>query len=147
MAEEPRSNNAHPMRQYVDDFLSVAAPGLQEVVNSKSFGAMVSQTASNLVAVQRIGHEVSDLVLRNARIAGRADVTSLHRQLARTEDKLEAVLETVERLEDELADERRRSTEPTSGSAADGSPGAKPAGRSGRSSSSPSPRRVDNQGE
>jgi hypothetical protein len=120
MAEESRSNSANPMRQYVDDFLSAAAPGLQEVVNTKSFGAMVSQTAGNIVALQRIGHEVADLTLRNARIAGRADVTSLHRQLARTEDKLEAVLETVERLEDELARERGHQ---------------------------PTPRRVDGQGE
>lgn len=110
MGVESDGDNSRPYREYVDDFLSAAGPGLEEVVNSKAFGSMVAQAAGNLVALQRIGNDVSDLVLRNARIAGRADVTSLHRQLARTEDKLEVVLETVERLEDELADERRRRT-------------------------------------
>jgi BMFP domain-containing protein YqiC len=38
-------------------------------------------------------------VLRNLRIAGRSDVDRLARQLARTEDKLELLLQAVERLE------------------------------------------------
>ncbi|MBA2638260.1 MAG: hypothetical protein H0U79_08600 [Solirubrobacterales bacterium] len=43
-----------------------------------------------------------DLVIRNLRLAGRADVTRLGRQLARTEDKLELVLQEVERLNERL---------------------------------------------
>jgi len=117
MAEASGSQGANVFRQYVDDFLAAAAPGLEEVVNSRSFGAMLSQTAGNLVAMQRIGNEMADLALRNARIASRADVTSLHRQLARSEDKLEMVLETVERLEDELAAERARHAEQSAQSA------------------------------
>jgi hypothetical protein len=38
------------------------------------------------------------------RLAGRADVTRLARQLQRTEDKLERVLQEVEQLRDELGD-------------------------------------------
>ena len=43
-----------------------------------------------------------DLVLRNLRLAGRRDVVRLARQLARTEDKLERVLQEVETLRDQL---------------------------------------------
>ena len=41
-------------------------------------------------------------MLRNLRLAGRADVTRLARQLNRTEDKLERVLQELEELRDEL---------------------------------------------
>ena len=54
-----------------------------------------------------MGNDVSDLVVRNLRLAGRQDVTSLARQLARTEDKLEQVLQEVERLQEQLADAER----------------------------------------
>jgi septal ring factor EnvC (AmiA/AmiB activator) len=43
-----------------------------------------------------------DIVVRNLRIAGKRDVVGLARQLARTEDKLERVLQEVEELRDEL---------------------------------------------
>ena len=108
MAEPTGSNGDRPYRQYLDDVLAAASPGLEEVVNSKAFGHMLAQSAGNLVALHRLGNDALDLVVRNARLAGRADVTSLHRQLSRNEDKLEMVLETVERLEEDLADERRR---------------------------------------
>lgn len=107
MTEEPRTGSQQ-FRQYVDDFLAAATPGLEEVASSKAFGALLAQSVGNVVALHRIGNDLLDLAIRNARLAGRADVTSLHRQLARTEDKLEAVLEIVERLEDELARERPR---------------------------------------
>jgi hypothetical protein len=50
-----------------------------------------------------------DLIVRNMRIAGRRDVTNLGRQLARTEDKLELVLQEVERLREEVRSPRNRS--------------------------------------
>ncbi|MEO9249038.1 hypothetical protein ABDK96_15245 [Citricoccus nitrophenolicus] len=115
MSEESSTNGSQQFRRLMDDFLSTAAPALEEVVNTKAFGEMLGQAAGNLVALNRIGNGVMDLAVRNARVAGRADVVSLHRQLARNEDKLEAVLETVERLEEELAEDRRRHR----GSAAD----------------------------
>lgn len=105
---ETATDGAQQFRRHVDEFLSTAAPGLEEVTSSKAFGAMLAQTVGNVVALHRIGNDVLDLAIRNVRLAGRADVTSLHRQLVRTEDKLEQVLEVVERLEDELAQERRR---------------------------------------
>jgi hypothetical protein len=41
--------------------------------------------------------------VRNLRLAGRRDITALARQIARTEDKLELVLQEVERLQEQLA--------------------------------------------
>jgi hypothetical protein len=69
--------------------------------------------AENVAAMTRMGADFSDLVLSNLRIAGRADITRLARQLQRTEDKLERVLQEVERLGDELA--RQRATDSANG--------------------------------
>jgi hypothetical protein len=59
-------------------------------------------SAENVAALARIGSDAADLALRNLRLAGRADITRLARQLHRTEDKLERVLQEVEQLRDEL---------------------------------------------
>lgn len=134
MADAAGSNGDRPYRQYLDDILAAASPGLEDVVNSKAFGHMLSQTAGNLVALHRLGNDALDLAIRNARLAGRSDVTSLHRQLSRNEDKLEMVLETVERLEDELADERRRNAALAEEAAGrESSSTARPARRTSRS--------------
>ncbi len=131
MADATGNNGDRPYRQYLDDVLAAASPGLEEVVNSKAFGHMLAQSAGNLVALHRLGNDALDLAIRNARLAGRSDVTSLHRQLSRNEDKLEMVLETVERLEDELAEERRRNAALAEGAAErDGSAAARRTSRS-----------------
>ena len=133
MADPSGTNGDKPYRQYLDDILAAASPGLEEVVNTKAFGHMLSQTAGNLVALHRLGNYALDLVVRKARLAGRSDVTSLHRQLSRNEDKLEMVLETVERLEDELTDERRRNAALAEEAAGrDDSTPARPARRTAR---------------
>ena len=54
-------------------------------------------TTPTIEELERIAQH-GDLVLRNLRIAGRADVVKLSRQLNRTEDKLELVLQQVEAL-------------------------------------------------
>jgi septal ring factor EnvC (AmiA/AmiB activator) len=71
-------------------------------VSKPSFGVLLARSAENVAALTRIGSDVADLVLRNLRLAGRADVTRLARQLHRTEDKLERLLQEVEQLRDEL---------------------------------------------
>lgn len=108
MTQESQATGPEQFRKYIDDFLSGAAPGLEDAVNTKAFGEMLAQSITNIVAQNRINNDSMDLMLRNLRIAGRSDVVSLHRQLARNEEKLEMVLEAVERIEDELAAERRR---------------------------------------
>jgi hypothetical protein len=82
---------------------SRTAQAFEEVVSKPSFGMLLARSAENVAAVTRISSDIADLVLRNLRLAGRADVTRLARQLHRTEDKLERVLQEVEELHDELA--------------------------------------------
>nr|MDP8943804.1 hypothetical protein [Actinomycetota bacterium] len=81
------------------------AEAMEALVRRDGFGELVARMTENVMALTRIGFDVSDLVVRNLRIAGRQDVARLGRQLARTEDKLELVLQAVERLETELATE------------------------------------------
>jgi pantoate kinase len=85
---------------------SATAKALEDLVAKPSFGRLMAQSAENMAAMTRIGADLADLMLRNLRIAGRADITRLGRQLHRTEDKLERVLQEVEQLRDELARER-----------------------------------------
>lgn len=79
------------------------AEAFEELVSKPSFGVLLARSAENVAGLARIGSDFSDLVLRNLRLAGRADVTRLARQLHRTEDKLERLLQEVEELRDELA--------------------------------------------
>ena len=79
------------------------AEAFEELVSKPSFGRLLARSAENAAALTRIGGDVADLVMRNLRVAGSADVTRLARQLHRTEDKLERVLQEVECLRDELA--------------------------------------------
>jgi hypothetical protein len=85
---------------------TATAKAFEEMVAKPSFGGLLALGAENVAALTRIGSDLADLILRNLRIAGRADVTRLARQLNRTEDKLERVLQEVEQLRDELARER-----------------------------------------
>ena len=80
-----------------------AAKAFEDLVAKPSFGRLLALSTENIAALVRIGADFADLVLRNLRIAGRADITRLGRQLHRTEDKLERVLQEVEELHDELA--------------------------------------------
>lgn len=80
-----------------------AARASEELVGSRGFGGLLGQFAENTAAVTKLSSDAMDLVLRNLRVAGRRDVVRLARQLARTEDKLERVLQEVEQLRDELA--------------------------------------------
>jgi len=81
---------------------SQTAEAFEQLVSKPSFGVLLARSAENVAALTRIGSDVADLVLRNLRLAGRADVTRLARQLHRTEDKLERLLQEVEQLRDEL---------------------------------------------
>jgi hypothetical protein len=75
--------------------------------------------AENAAALTKLGNDAMDLALRNLRLAGRRDVVRLGRQLARTEDKLERVLQEVEMLRDQLAGSNGRApARPSNGAAA-----------------------------
>lgn len=91
------------VRALYEEAESATATAFEALVSKPSFGVMLARSAENVAAIARIGSELADLVLRNLRIAGRTDINRLARQLYRTEDKLERVLQEVEQLRDELA--------------------------------------------
>jgi hypothetical protein len=97
------------VRALYEEAESSSARAFEELVSKPSFGALLARSAENVAALSRIGSDFADLVVRNLRIAGRADVTRLARQLYRTEDKLERVLQEVEQLRDELGHRERDS--------------------------------------
>jgi hypothetical protein len=103
MADRTTPTPDQQVRALYEQTESQTAQAFEELVSKPSFGLLLARSAENVAAITRIGSDFGDLVLRNLRLAGRADVTRLHQQLHRTEDKLERVLQEVEALRDELA--------------------------------------------
>ena len=81
-----------------------AAKAGERLVGSHGFVALLGQLAENAAALTKLSNDAMDLVIRNLRVAGRRDVIRLARQLARTEDKLERVLQELEAVRDQLRD-------------------------------------------
>ena len=84
------------------------AKATEKLVASGPFSEVLAFTAGNLAVIVRKGGGVADSAVRGLRIAGRRDVVAFGRQLARTEDKLERVLQEVEALQDELRAQNRK---------------------------------------
>jgi uncharacterized membrane protein YgcG len=101
MAEE-KATPQEQVRRLYEDAEARTASAMEELVGRNSFGELLARMTENAMALTRIGGDVLDLTVRNLRLAGRQDVTRLARQLARTEDKLETVLQEVERLQERL---------------------------------------------
>lgn len=95
-----------------DETEAQAAQAMEHLVGSRGFGGLLGQFAENTAALTRLGSDAMDLIIRNLRVAGRRDVVRLSGQLARTEDKLERVLQEVEELRTELAKPRSESRAP-----------------------------------
>lgn len=123
---------------------SQAAKSGERLVGSHGFASLLGQLAENAAALAKLSNDAMDLVIRNLRVAGRRDVVRLARQLARTEDKLERVLQELEQVRDQLGDREEQAPRASSGRAArrarsdgatgNGAPGAgSPAKRSGHS--------------
>jgi hypothetical protein len=100
MAE--RTTPADEARRLYEEAETRTAKAMEELVAREGFGELLARITENVLAVTRIRNDVFDLVVRNLRLAGRRDITGLARQLARTEDKLELVLQEVERLQERL---------------------------------------------
>ena len=100
------------LRRLYEDAEAQTARAWEGVVQRDAFGELLARMTENVMALTRLSNDAFDLVVRNLRLAGRRDITKLAGQLARAEDKLEMVLQEVERLRDELAAERadRRAT-------------------------------------
>jgi hypothetical protein len=129
MAED-RPTPEQEARRLYEDAEARVAKAAERVVSRESFGEVLAMATENVVALTRIGFDAMDLVWSNLRLAGRRDITRLARQLGRTEDKLEQVLQEVERL--------RERVDAASDNGAKPAAGAKPASarrRSPRSSS------------
>ena len=126
MADQPTPEQQ--VRQLYEQAESRLAKASERLVSRDSFGELLAMVTENLVAVTRIANEAMDVTLRNLRLAGRQDVARLARQIGRTEDKLEQVLQEIERLRDEFGGDGRR----------DGSAGgATPTGRGERRQETP----------
>src|SRR3954467_7063998 len=106
MADQPSQDER--VQQALDDAEQRTAGAIEKVVHSNAFGELLARSTENVMGLTRIGFDTFDLVIRNLRLAGRKDVARLGTQLARTEDKLERVLQEVEGLCDELKRERSR---------------------------------------
>ena len=117
-SQDARPSPEQRMRSAYETAESTTAKAFEQAVGTSSFGTLLARSAENVAAMSRISSDVADLVLRNLRLAGRADITRLARQLHRTEDKLERVLQEVEQLRDELA-----AREAASGSRSGSGPG------------------------
>lgn len=86
------------VRRLYEDAESTAASAMERLVSRPAFGELLAMSAENVVALMKIGGDAMDLLWRNLRLAGRGDLARLGRQLARTEDKLERVLQELEEL-------------------------------------------------
>jgi hypothetical protein len=119
--EEAQRSPDEQVRALYEDIESRTAKAFEQAVSTPSFGGLLARSAENVAALTRMGNDFADLVLRNLRVAGRADITRLARQLHRNEDKLERVLQEVEQLRDELAHtETQKSTPSGNGRSAAG---------------------------
>jgi hypothetical protein len=104
------------------------AKAAEELVQGNAFGEMLARVTQNVMGLTKIGFDVMDLTVRNLRLAGRPDITRLGAQLARTEDKLERVLQEVESLQSAVAEAPPASSRNSSDEGGTGGNG-----RSGRS--------------
>ena len=131
MAEERHPTPTEQVRRLYEDTEQRTAQALEHLVARDSFGEVLARLTENVVGVVKLGNDAVDLILRNLRLAGRQDITRLGRQLARAEDKLELVLQEVERLNEQIAAQPRG----RASSGARASSGGR-SGSGGRSSSS-----------
>jgi uncharacterized membrane protein YgcG len=102
MSEDRHPSPTDQVKQLYEDSEKRASRAFEELVSRDSFGEVLARVTENVVGIIKIGNDAFDLILRNLRLAGRQDITRLGRQLARTEDKLELVLQQVEHLQERL---------------------------------------------
>lgn len=105
MADETHRSTAAPLGQayrayeQLEGKLSTA---LDQLVATNGFADLLATTATNAMAITRLANDRVDQAVRATRLASRRDVVDLARQLARTEDKLERLLQAVEQLQSRL---------------------------------------------
>ena len=92
--DDPSERAAETFRESEAAFAKLT----EQLVRREAFGEVLARATENVMALTRIAFDVGDTVVRSLRLAGRADIDRLARQLARTEDKLETLLQEVEAL-------------------------------------------------
>jgi len=86
-----------------EQFEGKLSTAMDQLVATNGFAELFTTSATTMMAITRIANGVMDQAVRATRLAVRNDVVGLGRQLARTEDKLERLLQSVEAIEDRLA--------------------------------------------
>jgi hypothetical protein len=99
---DDRGNGAATMSEALRRTLADAegrmASSMEHMVGGKGFSHILAQAAENAAALTMINAEIWDLVLRNFRMAGRADIHRLGRRMNGLDDKLEMILQELENL-------------------------------------------------
>jgi hypothetical protein len=101
-ADRDAPSPAEQVARLYEQAESEAAKATERLVGSSGFASLLGQLAENAAALTKLSGDALDLTVRNLRLAGRRDIIRLSRQLARTEDKLERVLQEVEAVRDRL---------------------------------------------
>ncbi len=118
MAEQ-RPTPDEQVRRLYEEAEAKTAAAMEQLVGRDAFGELLAKVTENVVALTKIGNDVLDLAVRNLRVASRRDIARLGAQIARTEDKLEMVLQEVEALraerEERPAPRRRGASASASG--------------------------------
>lgn len=104
-ADRDAPSPAEQVARLYEQAESEAAKATEQMVGTGGFASLLGQLAENGAALTKLTGDALDLALRNFRLAGRRDIIRLSRQLARTEDKLERVLQEVEAVRDRLEQE------------------------------------------
>jgi hypothetical protein len=102
-AEREPPTPAEQVARLYEQAETQAAKAGESVVGSGGFASLLGQLAENTAAMTKLVSDAMDLAWRNLRVAGRRDIVRLSRQLGRTDDKLERVLQELEGLRDQLA--------------------------------------------
>lgn len=97
---------AEQVRRLYEEAEARTATAMENLVSSEGFSELLAMVTQNAMAMTRMANDSLDSVLANLRLAGRSDIARLGKQLARTEDKLERLLQAVEGLEDLVAELR-----------------------------------------
>ena|SRR5687768_11288190 len=125
---EDKPSPAEQARRLYDEAEAQTARATEQLVGRDAFGEVLARVTENVLALVKIGNDAADLVVRNLRLAGRRDITGLARQIARTEDKLELVLQEVERLRDAVEQSSVNGAKPPARGTARGNAGGVSAG-------------------
>src|SRR3954447_22287925 len=116
MGEDGQRTPDEQVRELFGQAEKQTAAAMEQLVHRDAFGELLARVTENVMGLTRIGFDVLDLTVRNLRIAGRPDLIRVGRQLARNEDKLERVLQEVERLRGEVGELKQSQSRSSSSS-------------------------------